>query len=48
VPRLRLLVHNDLVHNDANHRWLLRVPRRSGARDIIDVDETDQRQPMTK
>jgi diadenosine tetraphosphate (Ap4A) HIT family hydrolase len=35
-----------LVSNDANYPWLLLVPRRSGAREIIDLDERDQSQLM--
>jgi len=33
-----------LVNNDANYPWLLLVPRRPGAREIIDLDEKDQSQ----
>jgi diadenosine tetraphosphate (Ap4A) HIT family hydrolase len=35
-----------LVNNDANYPWLLLVPRRPGACEIIDLDETDQSQLM--
>jgi len=35
-----------LVNNDANYPWLLLVPRRSGVREIIDLDEKDQPQLM--
>jgi diadenosine tetraphosphate (Ap4A) HIT family hydrolase len=35
-----------LVNNDANYPWLLLVPRRPGAREIIDLDEKDQSQLM--
>jgi diadenosine tetraphosphate (Ap4A) HIT family hydrolase len=35
-----------LVNNDANYPWLLLVPRRPGAREIIDLDERDQSQLM--
>ena len=35
-----------LVNNDANYPWLLLVPRRPGAREIIDLDEADQSQLM--
>jgi diadenosine tetraphosphate (Ap4A) HIT family hydrolase len=35
-----------LVNNDANYPWLLLVPRRSGACEIIDLDEKDQSQLM--
>ncbi len=36
------------VNNDANFPWLLLVPRRPGAREIIDLDEKDQRQLMVE
>jgi diadenosine tetraphosphate (Ap4A) HIT family hydrolase len=35
-----------LVNNDANYPWLILVPRRPGAREIIDLDEKDQAQLM--
>jgi diadenosine tetraphosphate (Ap4A) HIT family hydrolase len=35
-----------LVNNDANYPWLLLVPRRAGACEIIDLDEKDQSQLM--
>jgi diadenosine tetraphosphate (Ap4A) HIT family hydrolase len=35
-----------LLNNDANYPWLLLVPRRPGAREIIDLDEKDQPQLM--
>ena len=35
-----------LLINDANYPWLLLVPRRPGACEIIDLDETDQSQLM--
>jgi diadenosine tetraphosphate (Ap4A) HIT family hydrolase len=35
-----------LINNDASYPWLLLVPRRPGAREIIDLDETDQSQLM--
>jgi diadenosine tetraphosphate (Ap4A) HIT family hydrolase len=35
-----------LIHNDANYPWLLLVPRRRGACEIIDLDERDQSQLM--
>jgi len=35
-----------LVSNDANYPWLLLVPRRPGACEIIDLDEKDQSQLM--
>jgi diadenosine tetraphosphate (Ap4A) HIT family hydrolase len=37
-----------LVSNDASYPWLLLVPRRPGAREIIDLDEKDQSQLMTE
>jgi diadenosine tetraphosphate (Ap4A) HIT family hydrolase len=35
-----------LVSSDANYPWLLLVPRRPGASEIIDLDAADQRQLM--
>jgi len=35
-----------LVSNDASYPWLLLVPRRPGAREIIDLDDKDQSQLM--
>jgi diadenosine tetraphosphate (Ap4A) HIT family hydrolase len=35
-----------LVSNDANYPWLLLVPRRPGASEIIDLDAADQAQLM--
>lgn len=37
-----------LVVNDANYPWLLLVPRRAGAAEIIDLDEVEQAQLMTE
>jgi len=37
-----------LLSNDANYPWLLLVPRRAGACEIIDLEEADQRQLMTE
>jgi diadenosine tetraphosphate (Ap4A) HIT family hydrolase len=37
-----------LVINDANYPWLLLVPRRAGAVDIIDLNEVEQGQLMTE
>src|SRR5262245_35204528 len=37
-----------LVVNDANWPWLLLVPRREGASEIIDLDEVERAQLMTE
>ncbi len=37
-----------LVVNDANWPWLLLLPRRLGASEIIDLDEVEQAQLMTE
>jgi len=37
-----------LVVNDANWPWLLLVPRRLGASEIIDLDEVERAQLMTE
>ena len=37
-----------LLHNDANYPWLLLVPRRVGASEIIDLDEADQAQLLSE
>ncbi len=37
-----------LVSRDANYPWLLLVPRRPGASEIIDLDAADRRQLMTE
>ena len=37
-----------LVIKDANYPWLLLVPRREGAVEIIDLDEVEQAQLMTE
>jgi diadenosine tetraphosphate (Ap4A) HIT family hydrolase len=37
-----------LVINDANYPWLLLVPRRTGAVEIVDLDEVAQAQLMTE
>lgn len=37
-----------LVIKDANYPWLLAVPRRAGAVEIIDLDEVEQAQLMTE
>ncbi len=37
-----------LISNDGNYPWLLLVPRRAGASEIIDLDVADQRQLMNE
>jgi diadenosine tetraphosphate (Ap4A) HIT family hydrolase len=37
-----------LVNNDANYPWLLLVPRRAGASELIDLADGDQAQLMTE
>jgi diadenosine tetraphosphate (Ap4A) HIT family hydrolase len=37
-----------LVVNDANWPWLLLVPRRQGASEVIDLDEVERAQLMTE
>ncbi len=37
-----------LISNDGNYPWLLLVPRRAGASEIIDLDAADQRQLMAE
>src|SRR5215813_2760619 len=37
-----------LISNDANYPWLLLVPRRPDASEIVDLDAADQRQLMTE
>ena len=37
-----------LLSHDANYPWLLLVPRRPGATEIIDLDTADQAQLMTE
>jgi diadenosine tetraphosphate (Ap4A) HIT family hydrolase len=37
-----------LLANDANYPWLLLVPRRAGAGEIIDLSESDQIQLATE
>ena len=37
-----------LLMNDANYPWLLLVPRRAGAVEIIDLDEDQQVQLMSE
>ena len=37
-----------LLSRDANYPWLLLVPRRTGASEIIDLDEAAQAQLMTE
>ena len=37
-----------LLHNDGNYPWLLLVPRRAGASEIIDLDEADRAQLLNE
>jgi len=37
-----------LLSRDANYSWLLLVPRRKGAIEIIDLDQSDQAQLMSE
>ena len=37
-----------LVSNDSNYPWLLLVPRRPGASEIIDLDTADQHQLLSE
>jgi diadenosine tetraphosphate (Ap4A) HIT family hydrolase len=37
-----------LISNDGNYPWLLLVPRRAGASELIDLEAADQRQLMTE
>jgi diadenosine tetraphosphate (Ap4A) HIT family hydrolase len=37
-----------LIHNDANYPWLVLVPRRLGACEIIDLDEREQAQLLSE
>jgi diadenosine tetraphosphate (Ap4A) HIT family hydrolase len=46
VPVGDLPLSRLLVSNDASYPWLLLAPRRPGACEIIDLDESDQRQLM--
>jgi len=48
VPVGDLPLSRLLVHNDANYPWLLLVPRRPGACEIIDLDEADRLQLMAE
>jgi diadenosine tetraphosphate (Ap4A) HIT family hydrolase len=43
-----LVLSRLLVSRDANYPWLLLVPRRPGASEIIDLDAADQRQLMAE
>jgi diadenosine tetraphosphate (Ap4A) HIT family hydrolase len=44
VPAGDLRLARLLVNRDANYPWLVLVPRRVGAMEIIDLDAADQRQ----
>ena len=46
VPAGDLPLSRLLVSNDANYSWLILVPRRPGACEIIDLDDKDQSQLM--
>ena len=48
VPVGDLPLSRLLVHNDANYPWLLLVPRRPEACEIIDLDEADRLQLMAE
>jgi len=48
VPVGDLPLSRLLVHNDANYPWLLLVPRRPEACEIIDLDEADRQQLMAE
>ena len=37
-----------LVVNDANYPWLMLVPRRADAKDLVDLNEVEQGQLMTE
>ncbi|MBI3701114.1 MAG: HIT family protein [Afipia sp.] len=37
-----------LVVNDANYPWLMLVPRRANAKDLVDLNEVEQGQLMTE
>jgi diadenosine tetraphosphate (Ap4A) HIT family hydrolase len=43
-----LVLSRLLLSNDANYPWLILVPRRHGAREIIDLDASEQRQLMAE
>jgi len=43
-----LVLSRLLVSNDATYPWLLLVPRRPGASEIIDLNAEDQQQLMTE
>jgi diadenosine tetraphosphate (Ap4A) HIT family hydrolase len=48
VPVGDLALCRVLLINDANYPWILLVPRRPGAVEIIDLPETDRTQLMTE
>ena len=37
-----------LVINDGNYPWLMLVPRREGAKELVDLNEVEQSQLMTE
>lgn len=48
IPLGELPLSRVLVVNDANYPWLLLVPRRAGASELLDLDEVEQAQLMTE
>lgn len=48
APLGELPLSRVLIINDANYPWLLLVPRRAGAVELIDLDEVERAQLMTE
>ena len=48
TPLGELPLSRALIINDANYPWLLLVPRRAGAVELIDLDEVERAQLMTE
>lgn len=48
TPLGELPLSRVLIINDANYPWLLLVPRRAGAVELIDLDEVERAQLMTE